>query len=86
MLEFLHSAASPSGDTNCEGKHPTVYDMTCNLAQSWRYCSMVALFFFFPRDLLHRQYIYSVYKDTLKKNVPVTNLNKYLQYGTSVTE
>jgi len=59
MSEFLHSAASPRGDTDCEGKHPTAHEMTCNLAQSWRYCSMLAIFLF-PRYLLHRQYIQPV--------------------------
>jgi len=34
MSEFLHSAASTSGDRKCEGKHPTAHETTCNLAPS----------------------------------------------------
>jgi hypothetical protein len=30
--------------------------------------------------------MYRVYRDKLKKIVPVTNLDKYLQYGTRGTE
>ena len=38
--------------------------------------------FFFFKGLFHRQYIQSV-QGEITKIVPVTNLNKYLHYGTS---
>jgi len=41
---------------------------------------------FFFKLIYCPENIYSVYKDKLKKNVPVTNLNKYLHCGTSGTE
>ena len=40
--------------------------------------------YFFKRDLLHR--VYTVCTRINYKIVPVTNLNKYLHYGTSGTE
>jgi len=38
--------------------------------------------FFFFKDLLHREYIYSVYKDKLQ-NCSCIQFEKYLHYGTS---
>ena len=39
----------------------------------------------FKRDLLHREYIQHV-QGQITKLFPLTNLNKYLHYGTSGTE
>jgi len=84
MSEFLQSAASPSGDTDCDGKHPTAHEMTCNLAQSWHCYSILVLSF--PSKRFIAQTVYTVCTRINYKIVTVTNLNKYLQYGTSGTE
>jgi len=84
MSEFLHSAASPSGDTDYDRKHPTAHEMTCNLAQSWRYCSILVLSFLSKSFIA--QTVHTACTKTNYKSVPVTNLNTYLQYGKSGTE